>query len=150
MPGDLGGAISDVGAGGGFLLLEVLRRPDGTGLANWLSLNAARRNVDGRGGEAQTRFFWRDLPSEPVGPRLLCRRYEHAFSPGPRGRAGDLREIQWSAVSKPISPLSTGKLIATSRVWLLLSAPPLMSYDWRIVWIGTAGAVHMPFTGATR
>ncbi|HEV7253248.1 MAG TPA: class I SAM-dependent methyltransferase [Mesorhizobium sp.] len=70
LPRDLGGAIADFGAGWGFLSLEMLKRPAITGIdlyeADWASLEAARANIAAQGGEGRTRFFWRDLLSEPV------------------------------------------------------------------------------------
>lgn len=73
LPADLSGKVADFCAGWGYLSAELLvRYPNVSSIdlyeADFSSLEAARRNLPDT-GEVATRFFWRDLLSEPVEAR---------------------------------------------------------------------------------
>lgn len=72
LPGDLSGKAADFCAGWGYLAAKVAERcPSARSLdlyeADFASLEAAKQNLGGISPE--TKFFWHDLLSEPVGER---------------------------------------------------------------------------------
>lgn len=71
----IAGRVADFGAGWGYLGMEMLKRcPDMTALesfeADWLSLEACKRNLDGSNHDAELAFKWIDLTREKVERRF--------------------------------------------------------------------------------
>ena len=71
LPASIKGRVADFGAGWGYLSSETLKRAGGMTAfdlyeADWESLEAAKANVAGVGGDVPIAYHWRDLVLEPV------------------------------------------------------------------------------------